>query len=69
LQRTDPRAEYVIVWDADVIPFADSIQTFLPHFFKTYENGNGNGAANPEPRPEVAAVQSYQWHVLNRSES
>ncbi len=71
LQNMDPRAEYVIVWDADVIPFPDSIQTFLPHFFKGYENGNGNGSGGeqPEPRPEVAAVQSYQWHVLNRSES
>jgi cellulose synthase/poly-beta-1,6-N-acetylglucosamine synthase-like glycosyltransferase len=62
LQHTDPQAEFVIVWDADVVPFPDSIQTFLPHFFMP------NGDA-PEPRPEVAAVQSYQWHVLNRSES
>ncbi|HEY3084087.1 MAG TPA: glycosyltransferase family 2 protein, partial [Candidatus Dormibacteraeota bacterium] len=62
LQHTDPRAEFVIVWDADVVPFPDSIQTFLPHFF------SANGGAH-EPRPEVAAVQSYQWHVLNRSES
>ncbi len=62
LQHTDPRAEFVIVWDADVVPFPDSIQTFLPHFF------HANGDA-PEPRPDVAAVQSYQWHVLNRSES
>ncbi len=77
LDHTDPKAEFVIVWDADVIPFADSIQTYLPHFFKT--NGNGNGNANgekdgrsghpAEPRSEVAAVQSYQWHVLNKSES
>jgi cellulose synthase/poly-beta-1,6-N-acetylglucosamine synthase-like glycosyltransferase len=75
LDRTDPKAEFVIVWDADVIPFADSIQTYLPHFFKTNGNGNGNGKNGgraghpPEPRPEVAAVQSYQWHVLNKSES
>ena len=63
LLHTDPKAEFVIVWDADVVPFPDSIQTFLPHFFKA----NGGGSA--EPRPDVAAVQSYQWHVLNRSES
>ena len=62
LQHTDPRAEFAIVWDADVVAFPDSIQTYLPHFFKV------NGAG-PEPRPEVAAVQSYQWHVLNKSES
>jgi hypothetical protein len=59
----DPRSDYVIVWDADALPFPDSIQTFLPHFYK-----NGNGSP-PRPRPEVAAVQSYQWHVLNKSES
>jgi cellulose synthase/poly-beta-1,6-N-acetylglucosamine synthase-like glycosyltransferase len=73
LQHTDPKAEYVIVWDADVVPFADSIQTYLPHFFKTNGNGHGNGnghsKSRPELRPEVAAVQSYQWHVLNKSES
>ncbi len=71
LQYTDPRAEFVVVWDADVVPFADSIQTFLPHFFKANGNGNGGGDAKypPQPRPEVGAVQSYQWHVLNKSES
>jgi cellulose synthase/poly-beta-1,6-N-acetylglucosamine synthase-like glycosyltransferase len=76
LEHTDPRAEFVIVWDADVVPFADSIQTYLPHFFKGNGNGNGNGRtrnggakSRPERRPQVAAVQSYQWHVLNKSES
>ncbi len=74
LEHTDARAEFVIVWDADVVPFPDSIQTYLPHFFKTSSDGNGNGGGDlakqpPEPRPEVAAVQSYQWHVLNKSES
>jgi cellulose synthase/poly-beta-1,6-N-acetylglucosamine synthase-like glycosyltransferase len=75
LQHTDPKAEFVIVWDADVVPFADSIQTYLPHFFKVNGNGHDGGAkkgainSRPELRPEVAAVQSYQWHVLNKSES
>src|SRR5216684_5425894 len=76
LQHTDPQAEFVIVWDADVVPFADSILTYLPHFFNGNVNGHGNGngtrnGAKPplELRPQVAAVQSYQWHVLNKSES
>src|SRR5712691_4897042 len=76
LQHTDPKAEFVIVWDADVVPFADSIHTYLPHFFNGNANGNGNGSTRnggakppPELRPLVAAVQSYQWHVLNKSES
>ena len=67
LLHTDPSAEFVIVWDADVLPFPDSIQTFLPHFYRT--DGSGQNAGVHVPRLEVAAVQSYQWHVLNRSES
>jgi cellulose synthase/poly-beta-1,6-N-acetylglucosamine synthase-like glycosyltransferase len=78
LKVMDPRAEYVVVFDADSVPFPDSIDRFLPHFY--YENGNSRNdglAAASEPhgerhfkrREEVAAVQSYQWHVLNKSES
>ncbi len=84
LKVMDPRAEYVIIFDADSVPFPDAIDRFLPHFY--YENGNGkNGHGNGHLAPEaeqnghdrheykrrenVAAVQSYQWHVLNKSES
>jgi glycosyl transferase family 2 len=77
----DPRAEYVVIFDADSVPFPDALDRFLPHFY--YENGNGknNGHLSPETeqdahgrheykrRENVAAVQSYQWHVLNKSES
>src|SRR5207245_4185144 len=75
LQHTDPKAEFVIVWDADVVPFADSIQTYLPHFFRGNGNGSGNGVngkrkakARAELRPEVAAVQSDQWTGRNKRE-
>ncbi len=74
LKVMDPRAEYVVVFDADSVPFPDSIDRFLPHFYQPNgKNGNGNG--HPEGvgeirrREGVAAVQSYQWHVLNKSES
>jgi cellulose synthase/poly-beta-1,6-N-acetylglucosamine synthase-like glycosyltransferase len=77
----DPRAEYVVIFDADSVPFPDALDRFLPHFY--YENGNGNsngqGRAEADEdghrqheykrRENVAAVQSYQWHVLNKSES
>jgi len=63
LAATDPRAEYVVVFDADAIPFPDAIQSLLANF---YTNGNGQP---PRPIGEVAAVQGYQWHVLNKSES
>jgi hypothetical protein len=90
----DPRTEYVMVLDADAIPFPDAIQSFLPYFYEK-RNGNGHKAEDPiaerlaylDPelkaqlaakkngngkshlRAEVGAVQSYQWHVLNKSES
>jgi cellulose synthase/poly-beta-1,6-N-acetylglucosamine synthase-like glycosyltransferase len=82
LKVMDPRTEYVVVFDADSVPFPDSIERFLPHFYHVNgKNGNGNGhsATNADGHPEgtgeirrregVAAVQSYQWHVLNKSES
>jgi len=63
LAETDSRAEFVAVFDADSVPFPDSIQRFLPAFYLVDEDGK------TVPRAQVAAVQSYQWHVLNKSES
>jgi cellulose synthase/poly-beta-1,6-N-acetylglucosamine synthase-like glycosyltransferase len=83
LKVTDPRAEYIVVFDADSVPFPDSIQRLLPHFYRVSEQRASNrrlesafGRSDPPSEPgqikrrsEVAAVQSYQWHVLNKSES
>jgi cellulose synthase/poly-beta-1,6-N-acetylglucosamine synthase-like glycosyltransferase len=82
LRVTDPRAEYVVVFDADSVPFPDSIERLLPHFYRVSEGPAGRALESTfsrtdppsEPgqikrRPDVAAVQSYQWHVLNKSES
>ncbi|HVS48446.1 MAG TPA: glycosyltransferase family 2 protein [Candidatus Dormibacteraeota bacterium] len=82
LKVTDPRAEYVVVFDADSVPFPDSIERLLPHFYRVsdgtaqrrMESAFGRDDPPSEPghikrRREVAAVQSYQWHVLNKSES
>jgi cellulose synthase/poly-beta-1,6-N-acetylglucosamine synthase-like glycosyltransferase len=63
LKVMDPRAEYVVIFDADSMPFPDSIERFLPYFYQS------NGEGEVKRREEVAAVQSYQWHVLNKSES
>src|SRR5437868_4174569 len=63
LRYTDPRAEYVVIFDADSMPFPDSLQRFLTYFYKRH---NGDPL---KKRDEVGAVQSYQWHVLNKSES
>jgi cellulose synthase/poly-beta-1,6-N-acetylglucosamine synthase-like glycosyltransferase len=82
LKVTDPRAEYIVVFDADSVPFPDSIERLLPLFYRVSDGASSKrfdaafGRTDPssEPgqikrRPEVAAVQSYQWHVLNKSES
>jgi cellulose synthase/poly-beta-1,6-N-acetylglucosamine synthase-like glycosyltransferase len=82
LKVTDPRTEYVVVFDADSVPFPDSIERLLPHFYRVSEGSAnrrmesvfGRAESPSEPgqikrRAEVAAVQSYQWHVLNKSES
>jgi glycosyltransferase involved in cell wall biosynthesis len=63
LKVMDPRAEYVVIFDADSMPFPDSIERFLPYFYQS------NGEGEVKRREDVAAVQSYQWHVLNKSES
>jgi len=82
LRFTDPRAEYVVVFDADSVPFPDSIERLLPHFYRESERPGDrvlesafgreaalSGAGDIKRRADVAAVQSYQWHVLNKSES
>src|SRR5438477_8138391 len=82
LKGMDPRTEYVVVFDADSVPFPDSIERLMPLFYRVSDGASSRrfeaafGRADPpsEPgqikrRPEVAAVQSYQWHVLNKSES
>src|SRR5438094_5518703 len=82
LKVMDPRTEYVVVFDADSMPFPDSIERLLPLFYRVsdgtasrrFADAFGRTYAPSEPgqirrRAEVAAVQSYQWHVLNKSES
>lgn len=65
LKVMDPRTEYVVIFDADSMPFPDSIERFLPYFYQL----NGPDKQEVKRREDVAAVQSYQWHVLNKSES
>ncbi|HKZ34752.1 MAG TPA: glycosyltransferase, partial [Patescibacteria group bacterium] len=66
LEKTDPNAEFVIIFDADFIPYPDTISQFLKYFkastgklekFQDYYDSH------------VAAIQGYQWHVLNKSEN
>ena len=61
LRLTDERAKYITVFDADFIPYADTLQLFLKYFKAGEENKKLDG--------HLAAVQGYQWHVLNKSEN
>ncbi|MDA4121536.1 MAG: glycosyltransferase family 2 protein, partial [Thaumarchaeota archaeon] len=72
LKKMDPRAEYVVVFDADFVPTPDTLNKFLTYFAKHGPNGNGNGADGRSGRygnGRLAAVQGYQWHTLNRTEN
>lgn len=62
LRAMDPRTQYVAIFDADAVPFPDVLHDLLTHFYS--ESGG-----HPQPIAGVGAVQSYQWHVLNKGES
>ncbi len=62
LAAMDPRTEYVAIFDADAVPFPNVLNDLLSHFY-SYDN------QAPRPIPQIGAVQSYQWHVLNKNES
>src|SRR5260370_21950963 len=81
VKGTDPRAEYVVVFDADSVPFPDSIDRLLPHFYRVSEGPTGRaldstfGRNDPPSEPgqikrreEVAAVPRSQWHGPHESE-
>ena len=85
LKHTDPRAEFIVVFDADFVPYPDTLELFLKYFsasanpLRSGFEGQGAPAdkqvnANPlDPKnytlSPIAAIQGYQWHVLNKSEN
>ncbi|OLC11547.1 MAG: hypothetical protein AUH44_02300 [Chloroflexi bacterium 13_1_40CM_68_15] len=80
LRRMNPRTEYVLIFDADFVPPADAIWHFLDYFGRLGRprNGNGQDVSNgdghtvggvPTNGDRLAAVQGYQWHMLNASEN
>jgi len=68
LKHMSPKADYVVVFDADFVPEPDILKRFLAYFNKHGPNGNGNGGGRYR-NGRLAAVQGYQWHTLNRSEN
>lgn len=65
LKHTDKRAEFIMIFDADFIPYPDSATSFLKYFQSVI------GSLDPQAikKSPIAAVQGYQWHVLNKSEN
>lgn len=59
----DPRVEYVCVFDADFVPYPDTIEQFMKSFQEAC------GGLEKVAESKIAAVQGYQWHVLNKSEN
>jgi len=80
LEQMNPKTEYICVFDADFIPFPDTLEQFVKTFQvlstndkRQTTNAEVNVAAldvSPSALDNpIAAVQGYQWHVLNKSEN
>jgi cellulose synthase/poly-beta-1,6-N-acetylglucosamine synthase-like glycosyltransferase len=74
LRYMDPRAEFVVVFDADFIPPPDTVRRFLNRFKDEDPSAVKtdfllNVQPLPNPRKPIAAVQGYQQHYLNKSEN
>jgi len=63
LKLADPRTEFVTVFDADFVPYPDTLDLFLKYFKVQNQMKEDYSQSN------VAAVCGYQWHVLNKSEN
>jgi len=63
LKLVDPRTEFVSIFDADFVPYPDSLNYFVKYFKVANSMNEDYGKSN------IAAVQGYQWHVLNKSEN
>ncbi|KKP30832.1 MAG: hypothetical protein UR21_C0023G0002 [Candidatus Woesebacteria bacterium GW2011_GWC2_31_9] len=63
LKLTDPRTSFVSIFDADFVPYPDSLELFLKYLKVENDMSEDFSLSN------VAAVQGYQWHVLNKSEN
>ncbi len=80
LRHMNPKAEYVLVFDADFIPPPDIVRRFLWYFKNSNAKNRGSLGRGGEGeiiervkewyrKIETAAVQGYQWHMLNAREN
>jgi cellulose synthase/poly-beta-1,6-N-acetylglucosamine synthase-like glycosyltransferase len=80
LKHMNPRADYVLVFDADFMPSSDIVNRFLWYFENSSDVNRNNRKNNSKDivferiedwyrKLETAAVQGYQWHMLNAGEN
>jgi len=80
LKASDPRTEFVVVFDADFVPYPDTLEIFVKNFqangldisnckyqIANIHSKNQKEETNSDCR--IAVVGGYQWHVLNKSEN
>ncbi len=65
IKATNPRAKFINVYDADFVPPPNTLKNFMKEFFT--QNGNSFDLSGEDKN--LAAVQGYQWHVLNKDEN
>jgi cellulose synthase/poly-beta-1,6-N-acetylglucosamine synthase-like glycosyltransferase/transposase-like protein len=63
LKQMNPKTEFCVVFDADFIPYPDTLELFVKYFKVNNENQENFTQSN------LAVVGGYQWHVLNKSEN
>ncbi|MCH7952236.1 glycosyltransferase, partial [Patescibacteria group bacterium] len=82
LKHTDPKAEFIVVFDADFVPYPDTLELFLKYFqvntgsldFRKASSvqrlaSSSTSEVRGYQDSNIAAIQGYQWHVLNKSEN
>ncbi|HUS52013.1 MAG TPA: glycosyltransferase, partial [Candidatus Bathyarchaeia archaeon] len=63
LKQMNPKTEFCVVFDADFIPYPDTLELFVKYFKVNNDNSENFIKTN------LAVVGGYQWHVLNKSEN
>jgi glycosyltransferase involved in cell wall biosynthesis/transposase-like protein len=80
LKHTDPRAEFVVVFDADFVPYPDTLELFLKYFQANAGTLDFRSRNTKNQTPNLKQYlnsndknskkfDGYQWHVLNKSEN
>ena len=70
LKQMDSRTEFVVVFDADFVPYPDTLELFVKNFkVNNPSTSSGQDYSEDYKKSNLAVVGGYQWHVLNKSEN